>query len=154
MSTIEEKRAHLILIEKVAQYFDERLQPRFDLDLKFVILKESEDAELKILFMEVFHPFDYHPQAVLFHMQKNDLQSVITNGGGKVVFDAENKTIIFSGYSKSFGNFCPKDVMAITGKVWPAFKNVFTAMRGSADVIAVSGKTRSLEEIKIMIERI
>jgi hypothetical protein len=153
MSQVKEKQGQLVLIEKAAQHFDLHLQPRYELDLKFIIVKEHPDAELKMLFMEIFHPFDYHPQAVLFYMQTNNLQTIITNGAGKVVFDLENRTIIFSGYSKSFGNFCPKDVLAITTIFWPEFKIRFENMPGSADEIAISGKISSIKEIAALIDR-
>jgi hypothetical protein len=151
MITPEEKKNRLILIGKAAEYFDESFYPRRDIqELKFVMLKDSESSELKMLLMEARNPYDYHPQAVHRYMQDNSLESIITNGGGKICFDLHEMTCTFFGISTSFENVCPAEVIVFIKAMWPTLTAGCHDIPVYAKEIALSGKTHTCKEVSDM----
>jgi hypothetical protein len=108
----------LVLIGDVDQYVDSNLQPIIEGKfLKFLMIKDSTSEQIQMLLMQENRPHEYHAQALLQHMDNNNLAEIMVNGGGKVVFSKTN--LKFLGKSYAFNPFNIEEVSEFCKNLWP-----------------------------------
>jgi hypothetical protein len=142
----------LILIGKAENLFNENFEPKEYETLKYLIVREPDVGVTKMLLMLEFAPYEYHAQALLSYMTRNNIPEIIINGGGKVTFSPDDKRIQFFGLSYAFGKVCKDEVLKFATTAWPSFKcnDVFGEL-GKED-ISISGELYSQAKVKYEAE--
>ncbi len=141
---------NLIFVGNLHKKFDEKNLP-LDLSsrLKFVMLI-GPTGSLHMLLMEEHDPFSYHAEAILSYMKDTDLDKIIINGGGKLMF--EDKQFSFHGFSYAFGGANSEEVKSFAEKVWPEQRLNISMSRQVEGAIDKTGKQYLLAKIQYYVD--
>ena len=116
--------------------------------LKFLLTKNTEHSPTQILLMKEFSPYEFHAEALLFHMKKNNLNEIIVKGGGKICFNfVENKLSIF-GTSYAFKSALKDEIEKICKECWPGYEILANKLRDEMTPIEVDGKIYSIKDVE------
>lgn len=151
------ERSHkkpLILIGGAANYFDSNGDPipvSEEVELKFMMIQNADDKQIKMLIMKEWQPHEYHAQALKQYMEENSLMEIKENGGAKITL--RSTYTLFWGRSHSLGQASAKEVEDFSKAVWPTMKCIFS-LDDKRKGMAIAGIIRSRKRIEQEIKKL
>lgn len=94
-------------------------------EIKFLLIRHTNEREPRLLLFEYLHPYEYHIEALIAYMKEMGIDSIWVNGGGNFTLNTLTDKIEFSGRSVSFDNM-DKDVLErVARSYWPQHTLLF-----------------------------
>jgi hypothetical protein len=82
------------------------------------MIQEPNSAEIKMLLLAPYRPYEYHAQALLSYMDQNGFSQIKINGGGKVEMSPQDEFLFYEkSYAFKYANHA--EIQALCNQVWP-----------------------------------
>lgn len=118
----------VILGEELKKLYADAIQnntPFSFKEIKFLLIRHTNEREPRLLLFEYLHPHEYHIEALIAYMKEVGVDSIWVNGGGNFTLNTLTDKIEFSGRSVSFDNM-DKDVLERVARLyWPQHTLLF-----------------------------
>lgn len=137
----------LILIGSAKDCFDADMQPIRQQSFKYIVVKDPNKDYIQILVMVMYLPFEYHAEALLNHMDENNIPEILVNGGGKLSI-TPGESCYFHGKSYAFKHPWPEEIEQLQKDIWPNLKFLNNSESSAQGNMSVSGKLYTRAQVK------
>lgn len=118
----------IILGEELKKLYTNAIQnnaPFSFKEIKFLLIRHTNEDEPRLLLFQYLHPHEYHIEALIAYMKEARVETIWVNGGGNFNLNTLTDKIEFSGRSVSFDNMNKEVLERVARLYWPEHTLIF-----------------------------